>query len=122
MNSTTIRFSDHRRTLALLAVLAIGAIGASGSAFASTPAADALPTMHVTYSDLNLSSPQGSSELYARIVAAARQVCHTSDVDIRDLGRYGVARACEAHAIAAAVQAVRSPALAAIYASRQPHG
>jgi len=122
MNSIANRSSNHRRTLALLGILAACGIGASGSALAATPAADAVPTAKVVYGDLNLAGEQGNSELYARIASAAHQVCFAGGVDIRDLGRYGVARACEARAIATAVQAVHSPKLAAIYASRQPQG
>jgi UrcA family protein len=118
MKSIVNRLTDQRRTLALLGILAACGIAASGSALA----ADALPAEKVVYGDLNLADQQGNSELYRRIASAARQVCFAGGVDIRDLARYQAARACEAQAIAAAVEAVHSPKLAAIYASHQPQG
>jgi UrcA family protein len=121
MNSIVTRLSDHRRTLAVLGTFAACLIGASGSVLAAAPA-DTAPSVTVAYGDLNLASEQGSGALYARIVAAARQVCYVGSVDIRDLQRYNQARSCEARAIAAAVQAVHSPQLAAIHSARQPHG
>jgi UrcA family protein len=121
MNSTATRLPHPRRALAAFGVLAACLIGASGSALAATPA-DETPSMKVSYADLNLTSDEGNSALYARIAAAARQVCLTDRVDIRDLGAYAQARSCEAQAIARAVHAVHSPRLAAIYDARQPHG
>ena len=121
MNSLLVRLNHHRRTPAALAALAACLIGTSANAFAATPA-DAAPSVRVTYGDLNLASEQGNAALYARIVAAAREVCQADRVDIRDLGRYSLARSCKARAIAAAVQAVHSPQLAAIHNAHQPHG
>jgi UrcA family protein len=122
MNSTHTRITHPRRALATIgafAALLVGA-GAAGSAFAASPANG--PTLTVAYGDLNLASDQGNNALYARISAAARQVCAADRVDIRDLGRYAQARSCEAQAIAQAVQAVHSPRLAALYNARAPRG
>jgi UrcA family protein len=121
MNPTATRFTNQRRTLAAFGVLAACLLGASGSALAAT-SADAAPSIKVAYGDLNLTSDEGNSALYARIAAAARQVCFAGGADIRDLARYSQARSCEAQAIAQAVHAVHSPRLAAIYEARQPRG
>jgi UrcA family protein len=98
-------------TAALAACLAV-----AGVANAQTDA----PTVRVRYSDLNLSTQQGSQALYSRIVAAAAQVCQVDD--IRNLEAVAAARSCRAQAIAAAVHEVGSPALAARYASEVRHG
>jgi UrcA family protein len=107
------------RTAAALTVLAAcTAIGAVGSAHAAT--AD-VPALKVRYSDLNLSSEQGSLALYGRIVAAARQVCAVDD--IRDLRAFAAATACREQAIAQAVRDVKSPTLASVHAERlRQHG
>jgi UrcA family protein len=121
MTSATSRFSNFRRTAALSALGALLIVGASGAAYADDPA-DAAPTVKVSYGDLNLASAQGNSMLYARIVSAARQVCNSQDVDIRDLQRFSAAQACEANAIAQAVSAAHSPQLAALNSAHLRHG
>ena len=113
MTSPTSRFSNFRRTAALSALGAFLIVGASGAAYAAEPA-DAAPAVKVSYADLNLASAQGNSTLYARIVSAARQVCNSQDVDIRDLQRFSAAQACEANAITQAVSAAHSQQLAAL--------
>ena len=119
MTSATSRFSNFRRTAALSALGALLIVGASGTAYADDPA-DAAPTVKVSYGDL--ASAQGNSMLYARIVSAARQVCNSQDVDIRDLQRFSAAQACEANAIAQAVSAAHSPQLAALNSAHLRHG
>lgn len=121
MNSSNTRITHSRRALAAIGVFAACIIGAAGSALAASPASGAT-TLTVAYGDLNLGSDQGNSALYARITAAARQVCAADRVDIRDLARFAEARSCEAQAIAQAVQAVHSPRLAALYNARSPRG
>jgi UrcA family protein len=121
MNPTNSRFTHGRRAFTALGALAACLIGAAGSALAAIPA-DGAPTVTVRYGDLNLATDRGNSALYARIRAAARQVCFSDHVDMRDLGRYAEARRCEAHAISQAVQAVHSPRLAALYGARSPRG
>jgi len=120
MNSINTRITHSRRALTAIGVFAACIIGAAGSALASP--ANGATTLTVAYGDLNLGSDQGNSALYARISAAARQVCAADRVDIRDLARLAETRACEAQAIAQAVQAVHSPRLAALYNARSPRG
>jgi UrcA family protein len=86
-------------------------IGAATSAFAGTPA-EPPASVRVSYHDLNLSTDTGSQALYARIVAAARQVCPVSD--IRNLSEVAAAQACRTEAIARAVREVNSPRLASL--------
>lgn len=122
MTSLISRYGDYRLTSAALAALsACLLLGAAGAAHAGQ-SADAAPSVRIAYGDLNLTSEQGSSALYARIVSAAREVCRVGDVDIRDLGALAAARACESHAIAQAVSDVHSSKLAAIYSARLRHG
>jgi UrcA family protein len=118
MTSATSHFSNFRRTAALSALGAFLIVGASGAAYAVEPA-DAAPAAKVAYGDLNLASEQGNSTLHARIVSAARQVCNSQDLDIRDLQRFSAAQACEANAIAQAVSAVHSRQLAALNGARR---
>jgi len=113
MTSLTTHFSNFRRAAALSALGALLIVGASGATYAAEPA-DAAPAITVSYGDLNLASAQGTSVLYARIVSAARQVCNSQDVDIRDLQRFRAAQACEANAITQAVSAAHSQQLAAL--------
>ena len=120
MNPINTRFTHTRRALTALG-LAACLIGAAGSALAASPTAD-VATARVAYSDLNLASDQGNSTLYARISAAAREVCSVDRADMRDLVRYAQARSCEAQAIAHAVQAVHSARLAAIYNAHSQRG
>lgn len=119
MTSATLNLGGRlRAAVAFTALAACTAVGAVGSAQAATGASDA-PTVKVRYSDLDLSTEQGSLALYGRIVAAAYQVCAA---DIRDLDAMAAARECRAQAIARAVRDVNSPRLASVYAERQRHG
>jgi UrcA family protein len=119
--STTIKHSVNRFKSA--AALALGACLLAGalSVAHANPAPDSVPAVAVAYGDLDLSSQAGSTELYRRIVIAANKVCPRED--IRELGRFEAARACQDAAIARAVSRVDSPQLAAIYAARtRQHG
>jgi UrcA family protein len=117
MTSATLSIGGRLRAAAVFAALAAcTALGAVGSAHA---AADS-PALKVRYSDLNLSTEQGSLVLYGRIVAAAHQVCAVDD--IRDLKAVRAANACREQAIAQAVRDVNSPMLASVYAARLQHG
>jgi UrcA family protein len=118
MTSATLNRGGRLRAAMVSTILAtctaIGAIGSAQAANADSPA------LRIRYSDLNLSSEQGSLALYGRIVAAAHQVCDFADN--RDLHSVAAARACREQAIARAVRDVNSPMLAALYAERVRHG
>ena len=119
MTSATLNLGGRlRAALACTALATCTAIGAIGTAQAAT--AEPAPALKVYYSDLNLSTEQGTLALYGRIVQAAHQVCAVDD--IRDLRTFAKARACRAQAIAQAVRDVNSPMLASLYAERLRHG
>jgi UrcA family protein len=105
MNSAPLKIAA-----ALAACLAVTAVANAESA----------PAVRVSYADLNLSTPQGSQALYARIVSAANEVCRADD--IRDLQAMAARNSCRAAAIAQAVREVGSPALAALHAGQVRHG
>ena len=117
MTSATLGSGRLRAAVAFTVLATCTAIGAIGSARADTAEPRALK---VGYSDLNLSTEQGSLVLYGRIVAAAHQVCAVDD--IRDLRGMRAEKLCTEQAIAQAVRDVNSPALASVYAARQQHG
>jgi UrcA family protein len=121
MTTAIMRLSANRRHFAALTALtACVLVGTTATTHAATPSNP--PTIKVAYADLNLESAPGAQALYARIVSAARQVCGSRDVDIRDLGALARAQTCESGAIAKAVQDVHSPALAALFDARVRHG
>ena len=116
MTSATLNPGRRLRTAVAFTVLATcAAVGAIGSAHAANS-----PALTVRYSDLNLSTEQGSLALYGRIVAAAHQVCTAEG--IRDLRAVAAVKDCREQAIAQAVHAVNSPMLASVYAERLRHG
>jgi UrcA family protein len=118
MTSATLNPGGRlRAALACTVLAACSAVGAIGTA--SAAGADS-PALKVRYSDLNLSTEQGSLALYGRIVEAARQVCTVDS--IRDLRAVAATAACREQAIAQAVRDVNSPMLASVYAERLRHG
>ncbi len=76
--------------------------------------------VHVAYGDLDLSTAAGAAKLYDRLQSAAEQVCLR--VDERELSRYEASLRCEEKLVAEAVNSIRSPQLAAVYAARTHHG
>ena len=117
MNSITLHGNRHAFLTALTACLMVGAVTTSHAATPVDP-----PAVRIAYSDLNLDSSSGTEALYARIKSAAREVCGSRSVDIRDLGALSRAQVCESRAITQAVHEVHSPALAALSGTRVPHG
>lgn len=117
MTSATLNPSRLRTAVAFTVLAACTALGTVGTAHAAS--AD-VPALKVRYSDLNLSTEQGSLALYGRLVAAAQQVCAVDD--IRDLRAVASAKACREEAVAQAVRDVNSPMLASVYAERVRHG
>jgi UrcA family protein len=115
MNTIKHRAPSHPAYL--LGALAACVLGAA-SAVAGTASAAAVPTVHVSYRDLNLATAADNRTLYTRITRAAHQVCPVSD--IRDLGAVARGNACEREAVTRAVHAVPSTQLAALYAQTQP--
>jgi UrcA family protein len=118
MTSATV---NSNRSTGHFAVLAAACLltGSLGVAQASTPAND-VPSVVVSYNDLDLSSADGVRTLYRRISFAARQVCPADDSMQPE--RIAMAYNCRQAAIARAVSAVHSPQLAALSAEHGKHG
>jgi UrcA family protein len=72
----------------------------------------------VDYSDLNLTTVSGASELYGRIVRAAHAVCH--EVPLSDVHRYLMWKSCLESAVTEAVATVGSPLLTARHQREYP--
>jgi len=111
MNTTT---SAPLRTLvagALLSALAFSFATVSNAADDTVP-----PQVIVKFGDLNISSPQGAAVLYARIRAAAHNVC--SQFDSRGLSNLVQREHCVNEAIEGAVRKVNNPALSAVYSAK----
>lgn len=120
MLSATSRIAGRVRAATTFAALA-ACLAAAGGAL---PARAALPeqasSVRVAYGDLNLATPEGSRELYARIASAAREVC--GPVDPGNLESLAAANDCKARAIAQAVRDVHSPNLTATFAANVKRG
>jgi UrcA family protein len=106
----TIITSKPVRGLLVTAIL--GAVSAGFATVAAAGDFNDARSVTVNYADLNLSSPQGASELYRRIARAAHDVC---DLDSDDLTSQPSERACVEKAIADAVIKVGYPELVDIY-------
>jgi UrcA family protein len=89
----------------------LGAAGVCAFA-ASAGAAESPPSKTVRYSDLDISKPAGAKTLYARIRAAARDVCALSFAGDPVLS--AAAHACIDTAIDNAVRKVDAPALTSL--------
>ncbi len=106
---------NSTRKHGLVAAVTLALSMMSGAASAA-PLADQ-PSVRVRYSDLDLAREDGVRVLYARIRAAARQVC--ADNGTRDLRRLAAARACYEASLARAVGAVDNDRLAALYSQKE---
>ena len=74
------------------------------------------PQMRVSYSDLNLSSPEGARHLYSRIERVANYACGTSNTDT-DVIMRGPGP-CVRAAIGHAVRNINSAMLTKLYVER----
>jgi len=99
------KLNEFRRTSMTFAALAACLI--AGTSLAASPQTTSSVT--VRYGDLDLSREQG-------VAAAARQVCGSEGVDMRNLQAYAAVRSCEAQAIADAERDVQGTKLAALAA------
>jgi UrcA family protein len=128
MNAVTAKSPRARAALytVITACVAIGTCAAvqAGESCATAPqsahAANAANAVTVSYHDLDLSTREGASVLYARINHAAHEVCDAGNS--RDLYTLAAAHACERSAVAQAVRAVDNPQLAALVAVKMPQG
>ena len=113
------RFSIPFRASAAAAALFATVLVFTASAHAE-PASVTTSAKTVRYSDLDLSSAQGTQVLYKRIVSAANQLC--SESGVRDLKRAAAAEACAEQAVARAVAGVHSPRLVTISSTHANRG
>ena len=116
MTTATSKLTALRRTLALAGAFA--AVSVAPMTFAAQT--DAVPSITVRYSDLNLATASGVDALYHRISKAASNVC--PNPDIRDLTAASLAKQCQVEAIARAVRDVNNPKLAVMHASHVSRG
>lgn len=76
---------------------------------------NALPQVHVRYSDLNLNSAAGVNALYARVAQAADVVC---PADSEELARHVAHKTCASKAIGDAVRNSGIAALSKLYTEK----
>lgn len=81
-------------------------------------ATQAQPQLIVNYEDLNLAKSQDVQRLYARLSAAAKDVCNAHSG--RDLHARKLRRECISTALNAAVAKIDHPALYALHDARRP--
>ena len=114
---TNTKFNDLWHGSMLAALTACMAVGLASIAHAAP--AEGAPSVKVSFADLDLANSKGIDTLYARVTAAAHQVC---DVGSRDLSTYANERACVSRAIANAVRDLRDTRVASSLAARHDQG
>jgi UrcA family protein len=72
-----------------------------------------LPTIEVSYSDINLATTQGAEVMLRRIVFAAKRVCGDRS-GIREITERQEVRVCVRVASATALEKIKAPQLAAL--------
>jgi UrcA family protein len=100
---------------------ALLAIAAAAMAFATPTLAGSLtgPDVAVQYSDLDIDTVDGATQLLTRIKVAADRVC--APLDHGDLASRAKQDQCHLKLTAAAVSKVDHPVLAAVYKSAYPN-
>jgi UrcA family protein len=86
----------------------------------AAPAPDGVPSVVISFKDLNLATAEGTRTLYKRITEAARQVCPL--MNARDAELVVSTHACREAAIARAVRDINNPQLAALLAEHAKRG
>ena len=110
--------STIAKRCALICVATIGAGLAVNQASAAS-SDDALRSVVVRYSDLNLAKPQDARTLYARIRTAARLAC--GDVETPDLARFARFHNCINEAVTKAVSSVNMQQVTEIHQAQSQH-
>jgi UrcA family protein len=102
---------------AAFGVLATGSFAVNAR---SAERAAELPSVTVRYTDLNLNTHAGVEALYARLRAAARDVC---SVGLRrSLTNVMAAKTCYRQTLANAVDEMKSPTLSALHRAETTRG
>jgi UrcA family protein len=117
---TFVTFQSTLNKTARIAML-LGCVlaGSLGVAQAAAPADD-VPTVVVSYSDLDLSTTDGANTLYKRISDAAHKVCPFED-SVHPL-QVAQNNSCRSAAIARAVGTVNNAKLAAVWTQHANRG
>jgi UrcA family protein len=104
-----------RIVVAALVAIAVG----TPAAFAQVPVEDGKTrTVTVKYSDLNLSTEEGSRTLYGRLLEAALQVCPERSDTLLALRQDRDSQRCVTDAIQRAVDKIKDPKFAQVAAAR----
>jgi UrcA family protein len=85
-----------------LTLISLSPLLAAGEA-AAAQTASTVPSVTVSYRDLNLATPEGTGTLYRRIRGAARTVCGEAGRSLREQGLW---TSCYNDAVARAVASV----------------
>jgi UrcA family protein len=104
--------STHNKTARIAMLLGCLLAGSLGVAQAAVPA-DEVPTVVVSFGDLDLSTTDGANALYKRISAAAHKVCPFED-SVHPL-EVALNNSCRSAAIARAVGKVNNAKLATVW-------
>jgi UrcA family protein len=104
-------------------VLVLAAGSALGVTCAGTAHAADVPSISVSYKDLDLTRPADAQVLYARLQRAARAACDTIETGPA-LQRRAAFERCYSAALASAVQQVNAPQVLALHqaATTSQHG
>jgi UrcA family protein len=108
----TARAAGPRAKIALLALGGLAGVMAAGF---SNAADSNVPRLVVQYSQSSLATAAGVSDLYRRIVRAAKFVC--PEMPNRDLEAQSLVEKCRNEAVARAIGQIDNSQLAALYAS-----
>ena len=93
------------KKLSILTVAAAAFASTSASAMDPITIVGGVPTIHVSYADLNLATAAGRDRLDQRVRQAANQLC--VDNAVRDIDRALAGRTCVSDAISSADAQVR---------------
>lgn len=78
---------------------------------------NSVPSITISYAELDISKPQGLQVLYTRLERAAKTVCDF-DYAPRDLARVRSAKACYQSALENAVNQINRPTLTALHRAK----
>ena len=123
MNFATVKPNLTRtgRTAIWVGCLLVGSVAvAQADTSHNVTLSDQVPSVVVSYSDLNLATTTGARALYKRISTAAHEVCPFEDSRMPSQMAYN--HECRAAAVARAVRDINSPQLAALQAERAKRG
>ena len=101
---------------ALAAFMISGSLAAKAEAVESTAQ---IPSVAVSYADLNLDTAAGVEALYARLRAASRSVCNVGEG--RGLVAVMAAKVCYREVLGAAVGDAKLPTLTALHRTETAH-